>query len=128
MVIVADDPNSQSAGSFFKNPIVSKEKFAEIAEIARRLKFTENNCLPPHFSADENSVKIPAAWLIEKAGFEKGYTKNGRAGISSNHTLAIVNRGAATAQDILDLATEIQARVWEILGVELKPEPIFVGF
>jgi UDP-N-acetylmuramate dehydrogenase len=128
MVIAADDPNSQSAGSFFKNPVVEIEKFALIAETAIRLKFIENKSLPPHFPADENSVKIPAAWLIEKAGFHKGYTKNNRAGISSNHTLAIVNRGAANAADILDLAKEIQFRVWEIFGVELKPEPVFVGF
>jgi UDP-N-acetylmuramate dehydrogenase len=128
MVIAADDPNSQSAGSFFKNPVVETEKFARIAETALRLKFIENKSLPPHFPAGENSVKIPAAWLIEKAGFQKGYTKNNRAGISSNHTLAIVNRGAANAADILDLAKEIQFRVWEIFGVELKPEPVFVGF
>ncbi|HYP50433.1 MAG TPA: UDP-N-acetylmuramate dehydrogenase [Pyrinomonadaceae bacterium] len=128
MVIATDDPNSQSAGSFFKNPVVETEKFARIAEIAHRLKFIENKSLPPHFPAGENSVKIPAAWLIEKAGFQKGYTKNNRAGISSNHTLAIVNRGAANASDILDLAKEIQLRVWEVFGVELKPEPVFVGF
>lgn len=128
MVIAADDPNSQSAGSFFKNPVVETEKFARIAEIALRLKFIENKSLPPHFPAGENSVKIPAAWLIEKAGFQKGYTKNNRTGISSNHTLAIVNRGSANAADILDLAKEIQFRVWEVFGVELKPEPVFVGF
>jgi UDP-N-acetylmuramate dehydrogenase len=128
MVIAADDPNSQSAGSFFKNPVVETGKFAQIAETAIRLKLIENKSLPPHFPAGENSVKIPAAWLIEKAGFQKGYTKNNRAGISSNHTLAIVNRDAANAADILDLAKEIQFRVWEIFGVELKPEPVFVGF
>ncbi|HEX8265360.1 MAG TPA: UDP-N-acetylmuramate dehydrogenase [Pyrinomonadaceae bacterium] len=128
MVIAADDPNSQSAGSFFKNPVVETGKFAQIAETALRLKFIENKSLPPRFPAGENSVKIPAAWLIEKSGFQKGYTKNNRAGISSNHTLAIVNRGSANAADILDLAKEIQFRVGEIFGVELKPEPVFVGF
>lgn len=128
MVVAADDPNSRSAGSFFKNPIVEAEKFNEIAKIARGLKFIENDSLPPHFSAGENSMKIPAAWLIEKSGFQKGYTKTGRAGISSNHTLAIVNLGAATAADVLNLAKEIQFGVREIFGVELKPEPVFVGF
>lgn len=128
MVIAADDPNSKSAGSFFKNPVVETKKFAGIVEISRRLNFVETDSLPPHFPAGENSVKIPAAWLIEKAGFHKGYTKNNRAGISSNHTLAIVNRSAATATDISDLAKEIQFRVSEIFGVELKPEPVFVGF
>jgi UDP-N-acetylmuramate dehydrogenase len=128
MVIAVNDLNSKSAGSFFKNPIVETGKFARIAEIARRLKFIESETLPPHFPAGENSVKLPAAWLIEKAGFEKGYTKNKRAGTSSNHTLAIVNCGSASAADILDLAMEIQARVREIFGVELKPEPVFIGF
>ncbi|MDQ4121235.1 MAG: UDP-N-acetylmuramate dehydrogenase [Acidobacteriota bacterium] len=128
MVIAADDPNSNSVGSFFKNPIVENGEFAQIAETARRLHFIEEGALPPHFPAGENSVKIPGAWLIEKAGFQKGYTKNGRAGISSNHTLAIVNHGSASAADILDLANEIQARVKEIFRVELKPEPVFVGF
>lgn len=128
MVIAADDPNSKSAGSFFKNPVVERAKFAEIAEIARRLKFIENVSLPPHFYTTEDLVKIPAAWLIEKAGFGKGFTRNNRAGISSNHTLAIVNLGAASAADIRDLAKEIQLRVWEVFGVELKPEPVFLGF
>lgn len=128
MVVAADDPNSRSAGSFFKNPVVETEKFNEIAEIARGLKIVENDGLPPHFPAGENSVKIPAAWLIEKSGFQKGYTKNGRAGISANHTLAIVNLGAGSAADVLNLAEEIQSGVSETFGVELKPEPIFVGF
>lgn len=128
MVINPADPNSRSAGSFFKNPVIGQAEFDETTRIARSLKLIDETGEPPHFPAGENSVKIPAAWLIEKSGFFKGYTKNGRAGISGNHTLAIINRGSASARDILNLAQEIQTRVVETFGVELKPEPILVGF
>ena len=123
MVIAADDPNSQSAGSFFKNPIVTIERLAEIEEHAAFLKFET----VPHFKVDESRVKIPAAWLIEKSGFQKGY-EFGRVGLSTRHTLAIVNRGDATAKDILNLKEKIQSAVKEKFNVELEPEPIFVGF
>ena len=120
MVIDANDPNSQSAGSFFKNPIVKKEK---IAEIKAKMKI-EN---VPHFSIDENLVKIPAAWLIEGAGFRKGYAK-GNVGLSTKHTLAIVNRGDASAREIVDFMNELQLNVENDFGIELMPEPVFVGF
>ncbi len=123
MVINAQDPNSKSAGSFFKNPIVSLEKFAEIEEQAEKSGIKN----VPFFQVDEKSVKIPAAWLIEKAGFQKGY-RHGRVGISTNHSLAIINRGSASAKDVLDLKNVIQAKVREVFAVELLPEPIFVGF
>jgi UDP-N-acetylmuramate dehydrogenase len=119
MVIVPNDPNCRSAGSFFKNPTLSAEAFAKLeAAIGER---------PPSFPAANGNVKVPAAWLIERAGFQRGYAK-GRAGISSKHTLAIINRGNATAQDVLDLVVEIQARVQAEFGVALLPEPVFVGF
>lgn len=119
MVIVPDDPDCRSAGSFFKNPIISTEAFAKLEAAAGER--------PPSFPAADGYVKVPAAWLIERAGFQRGYAK-GRAGISSKHTLAIINRGNATANEVLDLVNEIQARVAERFGVELKPEPVFVGF
>ena len=81
----------------------------------------------PAFKMDEKFVKIPAAWLIEKCGFRKGYTKNG-AGLSTRHTLALTNRGDATAKDILALKDEIQSKVSRIFKIELKPEPVFIGF
>ncbi len=118
MVIDDTDPNSKSVGSFFKNPIVSKKKFESIAA---------NFETVPGFAVDHEKVKIPAAWLIENSGFPKGYAI-GEAGISSNHTLAIVNRGAASAQDILGLKDEIQKKVETKFGIELTPEPVFVGF
>jgi UDP-N-acetylmuramate dehydrogenase len=68
---------------------------------------------------------VPAAWLIEHAGFQKGYTR-GRAGISSKHSLAIINRGGATASEVLGLANEIQERVQAMFGVHLQPEPVLV--
>lgn len=123
MIIAADDPNSQSAGSFFKNPIVALERLTEIEKYAASLGFES----VPHFKVDESRVKIPAAWLIEKSGFQKGYDF-GRAGLSTRHTLAIVNRGNATAKDILNLKEKIQSAVKKHFNVELMPEPIFVGF
>jgi UDP-N-acetylmuramate dehydrogenase len=123
MVIDENDTNSQSAGSFFKNPIVSNEKFSEVEKIAEKLQI-EN---VPHFRVDEKSVKIPAAWLIEKSGFQKGF-KCGNVGLSTNHTLAVINRGDATAREILDFKCDIQNRVKERFCIELQPEPIFVGF
>ena len=122
MVINAADPNSQSAGSFFKNPMVSRSQFSEIEKRAEKSGIETI----PYFETDENYLKIPAAWLIEHSGFQKGY-RSGNAGISTNHTLAIVNFGKATAKEIIELKNEIQMQVKKIFDVELKPEPIFVG-
>ncbi len=127
MVINEQDPNSRSAGSFFKNPIVGKEQFAQIEVEAKRIKIINPNENLPNFVVDENHLKIPAAWLIEKSGFCKGF-KFGRVGLSANHTLAIVNLGSATACDVLALKTEIQTKVKDKFNIELTPEPIFVGF
>lgn len=123
MVVDAFDPNSKSAGSFFKNPIISKEKFSEIEKRAALLGIKS----VPFFKADDENIKIPAAWLIENSGFYKGFQKN-NAGISSRHSLAVVNLGNASAKDVLELKNEIQKKVKELFDVELQPEPIFVGF
>lgn len=123
MVIDEADPNSRSAGSFFKNPIVTVGKFARVREIAASMGIED----VPTFPAGEGKVKIPAAWLIEQSGFAKGYRK-GRAGLSTRHTLAIVNLGGAAAADVLALKDEVQARVWEVFSIKLKTEPVFVGF
>ena len=82
--------------------------------------------LPRYAAGLGGAVKTSAAWLIEHAGFEKGYSL-GPAGISTKHTLAIVNKGGASAQDIMRLAQEIQDRVYREFGVYLVPEPVFVG-
>ncbi len=119
MVIDPEDVNSRSAGSFFKNPIVRRDRFEEMRE-----KF--GNSIP-NYSIDQSAVKIPAAWLIEHSGFYKGYRK-GNVGISTKHTLAIVNFGNASANDVFALKNEIQKKVEEHFGIMLAPEPVFVGF
>lgn len=119
MVIVPNDPDGQSAGSFFKNPIVTAEKFVQIE--ARTVEAV------PHFAAAKGQVKIPAAWLIEKAGFPKGY-EQGRVGISSKHTLALINRSNATAAELLALVERIQREVQDRFGIALVPEPGRIGF
>ncbi len=123
MLIVEGDPDCRSAGSFFKNPIVTEGHFQKIAP---------RRPAPPRFPAgsspgEKGLVKIPAAWLIEQAGFRKGYIL-GAAGISSRHTLALVNRGSATADEILALARQISTAVEERFGIRLEMEPVRVGF
>ncbi len=119
MVIDAGDPNRRSAGSFFTNPFVTIETAAAIRRQSDRQL--------PAYPAADGSVKLSAAWLIEEAGFTRGY-ELGRAGLSSRHTLALINRGGATAQDLLSLAAKIRRQVREMFGVTLTPEPVFVGF
>jgi UDP-N-acetylmuramate dehydrogenase len=80
----------------------------------------------PGFVLPDGRVKVPAAWLIERAGFARG-DRDGAVGISSKHTLALVNRGGATARDVLRFARRIKAGVADRFGVWLRPEPVFVG-
>jgi UDP-N-acetylmuramate dehydrogenase len=122
MVIDPDDPDSRSAGSFFKNPIVSAEQYAEIHRRAEA-----RGLVVPSYPALEAQHKIPAAWLIEQAGFTRGYSR-GRVGVSSKHTLALVNRGDATAAELIALKDEIQSAVREQFMIDLKPEPVLLGF
>jgi UDP-N-acetylmuramate dehydrogenase len=120
MVLDAGDAESRSAGSFFKNPIVVEASLAGIARAA--------GAEPPRFAAGEGRVKVPAAWLIERAGFTKGYRIAGsRARLSHKHVLAIVNDGGATAAEVEALARRIQGAVAERFGVELQREPEGVG-
>lgn len=113
MVLDPADLNTRSVGSFFMNPIVSAEVFAELK---RRWD-------PPSFPA-ERGVKVPAAWLVENAGFRKGYTRDG-VGLSTRHALALVNRGGTTAQ-LLAFAEEIERTVLEKFGVKLEREAVVV--
>lgn len=119
MLLVEGDPDCRSAGSFFKNPIISEAEFAELQALA--------GPEVPRYPAGPGKVKTAAAWLIERAGFPKGYSL-GRAGLSSKHTLALINKGGATAEDVLRLAREIRARVYDRFGIRLIPEPVFLGF
>jgi UDP-N-acetylmuramate dehydrogenase len=113
MVIDPADPDSVSAGSFFMNPILEADTFAAL------------DPSPPAFPQPDGRIKTSAAWLIERAGFRKGYTR-GCVAISSKHALALVNRGCATTEELLALAREIAAGVHTRFGVELQPEPTIV--
>lgn len=126
MLLVEGDPDCRSAGSFFKNPVVSEETLARIQDVAIRADMLGAGERVPSFAA-ENGLKTSAAWLIDRAGFRRGYRK-GAAGISTKHTLALVNRGDARATDILDLAREIRSRVRDVFGITLVPEPVLIGF
>jgi UDP-N-acetylmuramate dehydrogenase len=122
MLLSPGDPDSRSAGSFFKNPVVSPSQHDDLTRCA-----AARNLQIPSYPALSQQRKISTAWLVENSGFKKGYVK-GRAAISSKHALAIVNRGGATAADIIALRDEIKARVEETWGIRLEPEPVFVGF
>jgi UDP-N-acetylmuramate dehydrogenase len=122
MLIVAGDPDCLSAGSFFKNPVISLEQHEDLRKRAAAKGLTL-----PSYPALEKNKKMSAAWLVEHSGFAKGYGM-GRTGISSKHALAIVNRGAATAAEVIALKDQIQHRVEEIWGIHLEPEPVMVGF
>jgi UDP-N-acetylmuramate dehydrogenase len=117
MVVDPADPDSASVGSFFTNPVLSRDDYARLADLA--------GVDVPSFPAGD-AVKVPAAWLIERAGFPKGYG-TGRVGISTKHTLALVNRGGGTAAELLALAREIRNEVRRRFGVELRAEPVLVG-
>ncbi|MFJ2773723.1 UDP-N-acetylmuramate dehydrogenase [Streptomyces sp. NPDC087300] len=124
MVLDPEDHDSWSAGSFFTNPILTDEEFAVFhARVADRLG---PDVTPPGFPAGDGRVKTSAAWLIDKAGFTKGYGE-GRARISTKHTLALTNRGGATTEDLLDLAREVVVGVREAFGITLVNEPVTVG-
>ena len=119
MVIDAGDPDSVSAGSFFTNPILTTEEFARLEKrVAGAI---------PHWPEADGRVKTSAAWLIERAGFEKGYGDPRTIAISSKHTLALTNRGEGTTAQLVALARELADGVRRELGVELHPEPVFVG-
>ena len=122
MLIVPGDPDCRSAGSFFKNPVISPEHHEDL-----RQRAAVKGLILPSYPALEKSKKISAAWLVEHSGFARGYGF-GHVGISSKHALAIVNRGGATAAAFLALKEQIEQRVEEIWGLRLKPEPVMVGF
>jgi UDP-N-acetylmuramate dehydrogenase len=125
MVIDPADPDTRSAGSFFLNPVLDPAQLAEVEAAARA------RCGPgtrvPRFDTGNGLVKVPAAWLIERAGFTRGYHPGDGARISSKHTLALVNAGAASTAALLSLAREIRDGVHATFGVTLAPEPILIN-
>ncbi|MBO0772522.1 MAG: UDP-N-acetylmuramate dehydrogenase [Actinobacteria bacterium] len=126
MVLDPADPDTRSAGSFFINPVLDEAQFAALGQVvAGRGAGSRIPCYP----APDGKVKVSAAWLIEQAGFRKGYPGNGTDGprISAKHTLALVNPGGATAASLAGLAREVRDGVRQAFGVELLPEPVLVG-
>ncbi len=119
MLIDPDDPDSRSAGSFFKNPVISLDHYNDLASRPESRDM-------PHWWGGLNRVKLSAAWLVEHAGFAKG-TRRGNAAVSRKHSLALVNAGGASATEIARLAAEIVAGVQARFGVELQREPLYVG-
>jgi UDP-N-acetylmuramate dehydrogenase len=122
MLIVPGDNDSLSAGSFFKNPVLSEAQYKDLVQRARSRQLEV-----PSYPALAAQHKVSAAWLVEHSGFSKGYAL-GPARISSKHALALVNSGHASAADIVRLKEQIQTRVDECWGIALDPEPVFVGF
>ena len=122
MLLRPGEEESRSAGSFFKNPVLSETEFAALRRraVARGLEI-------PSYPDLEAKRKVSAAWLVEHSGFAKGFVR-GHVGISRKHALAIVNLGGATAAEVITLKDAIQTRVAEQWGVQLEPEPVLVGF
>ncbi len=118
MVLDAADHDTWSVGSFFTNPVVSSEQF-------KRLR-AESDVPVPHYPADAG-VKLAAGWLVERAGFGKGFPGQGPCRLSTKHALALTNRGGATAGDVLALARTVRDGVQATFGVTLVPEPVLVG-
>lgn len=125
MLLSADDPDSRSAGSFFKNPVVTAGRFAQISASQ------PSGCVIPNWPAAPDTVggagvKLAAAWLVEKAGFPKGFCDQ-NVGISSRHSLALINRGGATCADVMRLRDRIREQVSSKFQVDLEQEPVELG-
>jgi UDP-N-acetylmuramate dehydrogenase len=119
------DENHRSAGSFFTNPIVDAAILARAREAAEDILLAGEKM--PEFPAGPGLTKLAAGWLIERAGFTKGFG-SGPVGLSTRHALAVVNRGGATSAHIVELATTIKRAVRDVFGVTLVPEPVLLGF
>jgi len=120
MVSDASDVDTRSVGSFFVNPVVEHSTYDRVGALMAGQRV-------PGFVMENGDVKIPAAWLIETAGFAKGHGE-GPVGVSSKHSLALVNRGGATAREVVAMAVRIKRAVLDRFGIALRPEPVFVGF
>lgn len=127
MVVDPADPESRSAGSFFLNVIVDEAAFADLVGRGRSTGAIGADEAPPRYPATGGRTKVPAAWLIERAGCLRGQVHGG-ARISRKHALALVNGGTATAADVVALARRVQARVRDAFGIELVMEPVLAGF
>jgi UDP-N-acetylmuramate dehydrogenase len=115
MVLDDADPDTWSAGSFFTNPVLTPGQAASLPTAA------------PRWPMPDGRVKTSAAWLIEHAGFSKGYSRGGGVAISAKHTLALTNRGDGTTAALLDLARDIRDGVRDRFGIDLHPEPVLIN-
>jgi UDP-N-acetylmuramate dehydrogenase len=121
MLIVPGDSDCRSAGSFFKNPVVP---VTVLDSLAQELGMETRSI--PAYPAQDGEVKLSAAWLIERAGYQKGYAL-GNAGISSRHTLALINRGGASAADVLALRDKLTETIASRFAIRLEPEPVWLS-
>jgi UDP-N-acetylmuramate dehydrogenase len=119
MVLDSSDPNRRSCGSFFVNALVGPSDVERIAQRA--------GVAPPQFPQGDGRIKLPSAWLIERAGLAKG-TSHGPVGLSTRHTLAVVAHDGARATDVIAFAKHVRTTVEDAFGVRLVPEPEFWGF
>ncbi|MFC7489800.1 MULTISPECIES: UDP-N-acetylmuramate dehydrogenase [unclassified Knoellia] len=126
MVLDAADHDTWSCGSFFTNPIMSPDRFEALESRVRR-ELGADAPAPPRFADASGGVKTSAAWLIDRAGFGKGFGMPGPAALSTKHTLAVTNRGSATAADVAALARQVRDGVHDRFGVTLVNEPVLVG-
>lgn len=124
MVLDREDENGRSCGSFFLNPMISESDFDQLRQ---RLETDTPGIEIPRYPQSDGSVKLPAAWLIEQAGLRKGH-RAGHVGLSTKHALCIVAHEGATSSEIREFARFVKTTVFQRLGVELHPEPRFVGF
>lgn len=117
---------SRTVGSFFKNPLLSPAAFQELKKRLWQRGILPHPQVPPHVPTG-SEVKVPAAWLVEQAGFPKGFCRE-HVGISPRHALALVHLGGGSSAELVALAADIQEAVWQSFGVLLEPEPVFWGF
>lgn len=127
MVLDPSDPDRRSVGSFFVNPVLDAEGLIRLEERARAVGALAPAEKLPSFPAEEGFFKVPAAWLIERSGFPKGL-RRGSVGISGAHALALVHHGGGTTAELVALAREIRRAVLQRFQIELRPEPVFLGF
>ncbi len=127
MVLDPADHDTWSCGSFFTNPLVPTSHVERIRSAVAEQRGSEHADRMPAWPGAGDHVKLSAAWLIEAAGFAKGFGLPGPASLSTKHTLAVTNRGSASAADIVDLARTVRDGVTATLGVTLVNEPVLVG-
>jgi UDP-N-acetylmuramate dehydrogenase len=127
MVLDPNDPNRRSAGSFFTNPVLGAEQAERVIDRVIADGWGGSRAEVPRYLQPDGRVKLAAAWLLERAGVSKG-DRRGAVGVSARHALALVHHGGGRSAELLGLAREIRDRVRDRFGVELVPEPVFVGF